>query len=763
MNIGRADLRKALDDVLRTDSDFDTFCLDRVPDTAKLFTNGMDRLAKQNRLLERCDAEDLLQLLRQHHPTETARALARLQLAQSAVARPTPPAQPLLPPRRIRGEERLLTISVALSAEQELHVRYHVPGYEWLAEAPLVSLASIEAMAPKLLYQKQRGLAAIHRLLERGVEEDQEAFFTGAQVTGEQGIGRLLYQLLFPDALVERRVLAYLLDAEDPTLEQSPIRQPIRVRILTSDAKLIALPWRLVCWKGNLLADYGWTLEVTPELVGKHQVRLSLLSRILVIAPKPASLPSLGTDGHLEALRARIKATLPDQAEPEYFKTVHTAKELGDALQARFDVVYYFGHGSLEGGQVCLRLGDGKDPASLLTMADLGKRLMLADQPPDFLLINACLGGAGGGQSAGHLLSTRVPLVVCHLTPAYGNFAGPWAIRLLAGMLLDRDDPVMLLHRRDPTCAAQSLRDFQWAMPAIFSSTRSWEAPPLIGRRTPGNPLRLDRTIARAQVVDLVQVLIEGRKRRVEALVAYAADQSLIERFSWQATDYLLRRRVGAMYPINLRFPTDRQELGKSLSEDVLLQIGRPKETLGQALRRHAPKLRTAGKPVLWLNFGVCGDGEAQEKLTPAQLHEWLKWCSEVLAHEHNCGEELRIVAYLALRVEPSKQAFLHSKVEEEKVTFNSERLRIFLLPPLPKVEKGDLKDFLSDPDLSSCADNATTIKDATELIYLDTQGHYEPAVEHIRWAEQHGWQSLIDKLKAKHGVQGSAHAEESF
>ena len=89
--------------------------------------------------------------------------------------------------------------------------------------------------------------------------------------------------------------------------------------------------------------------------------------------------------------------------------------------------------------------------------------------------------------------------------------------------------------------------------------------------------------------------------------------------------------------------------------------------------------------------------------------------------------------------------------MEDFKLELGSDRFRAWLLTPLPRVQKGEIKDYLSDPVLSSCADNATTVAKATELIYRDTEGHYEPVVAHIEWAEKHGWQSLIDVLRQKH------------
>ncbi|MBL9006968.1 MAG: hypothetical protein JNJ46_22115 [Myxococcales bacterium] len=61
-------LRKALREVLRTDSEFTAFCLDYFPTTHILFANGMDRLQKENLLLETTKPNALWAALREGYP-----------------------------------------------------------------------------------------------------------------------------------------------------------------------------------------------------------------------------------------------------------------------------------------------------------------------------------------------------------------------------------------------------------------------------------------------------------------------------------------------------------------------------------------------------------------------------------------------------------------------------------------------------------------------------------------------------------------------
>ncbi|HMU41267.1 MAG TPA: hypothetical protein PKE31_19825 [Pseudomonadota bacterium] len=754
MDISPNELRRVLDDVLRTDADLVAFAIDAKLSAGKRFSDGMDRVAKINLILQTCEADGLLGHLRALYPNRTADALARLSVAgtqdaQTAQHQAATPSNPKLV-RREGSEERKLTVRLRLDDAGRLQVDYAVPAYPAFAQVQADPLEELEKRTPQLRFDGRTGLAAVVHLLDDGDDASLVRLLTGSAVTGEQGLGRLLYSLLFPDASAERRVLGHLIEDSVPNSEVPPIRQGVAVRIWTDEPAFIGLPWRLTCWKGHLLADHGWTFAVTPDPVPNLPVRLSALSRVLVVAPLVPSLLDLNSQAHVDELRQQLAAGLPAQGKDEWFRVVHDRAELETALQAMpFDVLYYYGHGSLESGQVCLRLGDGDSRKSRLTPADLLR--LCPEAPPKLVLLNACFGGAAGWQSAGHLLSPKVPVVVCSLTTAFTHFAAAMAIRFLKGVLLERRDPVDLLHERDPSDPAQTLHDWEWATHAVFARYTSWEPTTLQAQRhDPRNPLRLDRTRARAEVFNQVYALVDGSKRRVEAMVAYGQDRSLVEQFSWQAIDHLTKLRAASVAPLHLKFPQDRSDLYQRLCEDFRQQVTRPGEPLQHALRRHAPRVRTAGKPVLWLNWGVCGDGERQDKLTLDQLRCWLKWSSEFLCQDNHCPEDLRIVSFVALRRPLDKYEVLEKNMENYQHEFGGDRFRAWLLTPLPRVKKGEIKDYLSDPDLCGCADNAITVAKATELIHRDTDGHYEQVVQHIEWAEKHGWQSLLDRLKQK-------------
>lgn len=60
-----AELRRRIEQILRTDGELESFCLDHFPETQRLFAQGMDRQQKLNLLLSREDLQCLTETLNQ--------------------------------------------------------------------------------------------------------------------------------------------------------------------------------------------------------------------------------------------------------------------------------------------------------------------------------------------------------------------------------------------------------------------------------------------------------------------------------------------------------------------------------------------------------------------------------------------------------------------------------------------------------------------------------------------------------------------------
>lgn len=91
-------LRSLLDAVLRTDSDLNAFCLDYFPVVYRQFAAGMDRSAKYTLLLEKIDAPEILDSLRDAYPREVGKNSHLLNDGGSGAASDSPGTGPVQAP-----------------------------------------------------------------------------------------------------------------------------------------------------------------------------------------------------------------------------------------------------------------------------------------------------------------------------------------------------------------------------------------------------------------------------------------------------------------------------------------------------------------------------------------------------------------------------------------------------------------------------------------------------------------------------------------
>ena len=74
--------------------------------------------------------------------------------------------------------------------------------------------------------------------------------------------GEDLFQVLFGSDVHTSGEILGAAFGNTPTAD--PTRYPLRVRLLTDDERLWALPWATITYQGRRLASDGWTVELHP-------------------------------------------------------------------------------------------------------------------------------------------------------------------------------------------------------------------------------------------------------------------------------------------------------------------------------------------------------------------------------------------------------------------------------------------------------------------------------------------------------------------
>ena len=739
-----AALRKLLNEILRTPADLDAFCVDHFPSVYRRFAGGMDRTERVSLLLTVGDSDEILAWLRsdyagayeQHKyllPVEEQRGVQ----APAPSLTPVTVARPMLPRvHRESAERPTLTVLVDKSLLGQLTIRYSLADDD---QAVQVGPIDWESLWSKTTLAGQTGLPALRYALTAAQEPELWSWLPS--------IGDTLFQILFPVREVQDRLLARLFRNPHP----SPSRDRLRVRILTTDPELSALPWALTSWDHRPLVESGWSFElVTQDLPEKRAVLQSPV-RVLVIAPDPQAAEE--RDNHLTDLK-----TLLGHPEPEFFQMVKSRRELA-GLTPSFpaDVVYFLGTGQVQKGRVSLTLEGAEQPG----LDDL--RQALRGHFPQVLFL---LGGPAAMDpvwlSAPRSLLPEIPVVVVGRGGPYQRFAPALAIRFLTQFLGDRQDPALALSQLEsPLEIPESVARSAFL---AYTAYDSFEVRPLLPqRKSPRSHLRLDRTLARAVVIEQVTRLVRSKPRRVEALIAHADVGNLLSHFAEQAVDHIERHGLAPIKRVQLEFPTDRRELHRSLEQQLLLFLGGDGigKSLAAVLLQHAPRARgQAPARVLWIDWKLFGGPDGQPPLKKHELDAWLRFCFDTLVRA--CPHDVRIVSYLAMHVEEKNQKRLRDDLEQVKQQLISDQFRAFLLPALPRVDHSELVEFLTEPDNTTCPPSLAT--QIASLIYRDTDGIYDKTVKHIETAERSGWGSLLTELSRRHGLLSShSHDDETY
>jgi hypothetical protein len=557
-----------------------------------------------------------------------------------------------------------------------------------------------------------------------------------------------LFALLFGTETEWEPVFRRLFQQPAPQPRPNPIRAAVRLRICTEESLLLTLPWGLTLCKDYRLSEQGWTFTTTGVLEPTADVVTSAPCPVLVVAPSLVGGGMAPDPRHHQAVGEALRQICPTGHQADYVRQVGTRRELENALCGmRPHLVYVYAHGSRQEKQPGLLLDDG-----WLSLSELAGWFKQYPPPPAAVFLNVT-GLTEPGLTPGQAFGNSVPLVIWRRVSEWEADAALPATQWLYRWLQKGEDPVTALHAVNPQ-----------ANLAAHSCYRTWQTTvhPAAWRERLAH-LVLNRDEQKALVGKHLKELARSDSRRIMALVAYAAPGNLLDALPEQLQHYL-DLELADLAEINwrrLQFPNLRDNLQQDLKEELKLQLRADSgESVGQLLRRHAPRVVGSGKrAVLWLNWGIFGQGtDQQQPLDRYQLEQWLQFCSDFLSS--HCPTDLRIVCYAAIELAEANHQRLAETLRQcgWQPWCRRPEFRLSVLPPLGKVSESHLYDFLVDGQ-SHC-DPSIQAEIAQRLI-AKTGGGFEPLVALIEEAEQGGsWYALLTRLQREQGVAPAADNE---
>lgn len=597
------------------------------------------------------------------------------------------------------------------------------------------------------IHLERRGPALDIRYYLPGMEAIASATHAWQDVLAARGDPQgALFELLFGAETEWEPVFRRLFQQPAPQPRPNPIRAPVRVRICTEEALLLALPWGLTTWNHYRLSEQDWTFTTTGVLDPIEDVVTSTPCPVLIVAPASGT----PDPGHPQVIGEALRQICPTGRHADYVRHVRTRAELENAVCGmRPHLVYVCAHGSRQEKQPGLQLDDG-----WLSLSELADWFKQYPPHPAVVFLNVT-GLTDSGLTPGQVLGNSVPLVIWRRTSEWEADAASTVTKWLHRWFKEENkDPVAILQSVD-----------QSSKLVAHSRCRTWRTT--VQRASSDEQLarlKLDRDEQKALVGKHLKELARSDSRRIMALVAYAARGNLLDALPEQLQAYL-DLELADLAELNwkrLRFPDLRDKLQKDLEHELKLQLRADAgESIGQLLRRHAPRVIGSGKrAMLWLHWGTFGQGDNRQKpLTSKQLEEWLRLCSDFLSH--NCPTDLRVVCSAAIETAEQNHPRLAKTLQEYgwQPWCRRPEFRLSVLPPLGKVEESHLYDFLVDGQ-SHC-DPGIQAEVAQRLIGK-TGGDFEPLVALIEEAEQGGsWYALLNRLQREQGAAPAAADDE--
>ena len=539
-------------------------------------------------------------------------------------------------------------------------------------------------------------------------------------------MGRELFELLFGPARERREILskAYGRAVSDP------LRHAFRIRIRSDDPDLRSLSWTLCGWRQHHLVDEGWTFELAASDQPRPVEHLRTPCRALFATAERRDRPELLADAHANSFESLLARAWDHPLKARLLHRARTLEELeAELLRSPVDLLYIYGHAGPNANRLDLLLEDG---------TTLGfKRLarMVAGRTPRIVMLNT----VGACPLASPLPGGAVTVHLRH-DDAGGRqhdarFAAAawWEAVLGVGL-----DPVRAFCALPETVRARS---------AIYTDYRDWTVDhsdyvPKVDRPR----AHLDRRNQRRVVLDAVEDLVRGRRRRVTCIVAYGAEGNLVDHFAVQILATMKERgqSLARLQHARLELPPKRSGLTRAvIAEHFRDTLGlQPSEPLGAAFsrrRRGGPRAR----PVHFLDWGTYGEGHGPT-LVSGDLETWILFCRDDL--ESACPPDARILAYLSLVSDEARHASVVQVVRALKKRHYRPHFDLVALPALGTVTAEDLLRFLAEPSNSSCP--PSFLDDLPERIVRETGGGFEATVELLEATEQgNRWFELAEEL----------------
>lgn len=573
--------------------------------------------------------------------------------------------------------------------------------------------------------------------------------------------GAELTRWLFGDHDSQRQLVRALAGPLGAAVEPNVLSLSRRLEIRCADPLVLAQPWQLLSWQGLRLIDHGWSVYLTPPQLEPAEGIVPALPLVLVVAPAtaPDLVDDVGARHHVAELTACLKNLgLPSKG----VRVVTSLAEIDAACErsARWDIVYFFGHGHADRGGASLVLANGFGGAERVPLIDV--EAVIRGAGPAIVYLNACRAGASGWYGAGHRLVAPGRVVLSHLCPIEAPTAAERALGFFRRVLVERLDPVASFTQG---AKGGTPSGTAWMAGTVHAGARTWriEGTRAATRQEDSErwALGLDRSVQRDTVMSRVHNDLFRPPLHGIAFVAHGGPDNLVEHFGRQAYDFIrddevLYLRRLPIVRIEVSSPPQPTLTEEPWTEHLLEALGgQAGERIHDAVSAYLRSERNIhdGRALLWLNFGR--PKYVQGGLR-SLIHRWLGVCKTWT--ERLCRiDALRVAFIVGLEIPENERARVTAELNSRELR------RMFNRPPFgfkhldelaPIRSEQDIVEFLGRSELVELSEEAA--ERVAEGIYRaslvpgqDSLASYRKCVDGLNRGRTEGWTRLLAEIGA--------------
>ena len=548
--------------------------------------------------------------------------------------------------------------------------------------------------------------------------------------------GENLFRLLFGSAPHKSgNILGAAFGLAPPV---DPTRAPLRLRLITNDARLWALPWGKIAYQGRRLADVGWTVELHNEsslYVPEYPLHTCYFPGKVLLLGAHDYLHTPQGAAHFTDVEHFFQHRWPRDVEPI---RVHTARELRDRLRTGSTrLLYYFGSASSAG----LLVHGTQDLVSWSALASL-----LEPTPVSVVFLNL-LGedSFAAMELVRHLLPGAWTVLVQCRGRSEVDSAGREAIAWLQDVFAANPtlDPVVALFRQPHGLVTAWTRYGSWRTTPL----PRFDVPELVERL-------LDRHRQRNDLAGAKEEFYTFTERRIHHVVALGETGALVAGFPLMVSQHLreTKREQEVFRHHSFTLNTGMNTIAR-VDQRVRQALGiGPHASVSGALLR-TDTLTGHGFWILVLGWVLSHRMEDEDvEAVKELLRAVADWCRNRLLPELLAsppGINIRAVSIAAIETASATGLEqLRDGIDAMHLELNdTESFHAGELEPLARVRLNDLLGYFRNRQICSCHD---LYRDKFPKMLLGERRDmpFDEAVDTIRRGYPDNWGNLYTELE---------------